>query len=309
MDALMTMLIGLGVLIAGIVLRLALVPLLLTLLALPLLAIVAAVLKVEALWQQRAVVSVGGLPWEARLYYAPGHTWVKRTWTAARVGLDGVAQRVISGAGAVELPQPGMRVRAGEVVCRITCGDKHAAIASPVDGVVTTANEALNRNPSALQRDPYREGWLFDVMPANFDYTNLRRGPSAQGWFSAEAARLRHFLERDLGLAAADGGELILATPALLNDKQWTALTESFLNPQAPASANGSEAAGTSVPSWPVALLSAVGGAVAGGVYVVFLPIVGLVALIGMCSVRLWQLLRSAAARVARQRARNRRPA
>src|SRR5208282_3316775 len=128
--------------------------------------------------------------------------------------------------------------------------------------------------------DPYREGWLFEVMPANFDYTHLRRGRSAQGWFGAEAARLRQFLERDLGLAAADGGELILATPALLNDEQWTALTESFLSPKALASANSAEAAGTSFSSPPVALLLAVGGAVAGGLYVVFLPIIGLAAII-----------------------------
>ena len=85
---------------------------------------------------------------------------MKRRWGTARVGLDGVAQRIVFGARAVELPQPGMKVHAGEVVGRVTCGDKHAAIASPVDGVVTAANEALSRNPSALHREPYREGWL-----------------------------------------------------------------------------------------------------------------------------------------------------
>jgi glycine cleavage system H lipoate-binding protein len=294
------MVIAVGVLIVGLVVRFALLLLLLTVLALPVWAIAMGEQKLHALLERfGAVVSVGGLPWKAGLYYAPGHTWVKRTFGAARVGLDGVAQRLISGARAVELPLPGMKVLAGETVSRVTCGDKCAAIVSPVDGVVTAANEALSRNPSALHRDPYREGWLFEVTPAKFDYTRLRRGRSAQGWFGAEAARLRQFLERDLGLAAADGGELIVETPALLNDKQWTALTESFLNPKALASAGGANAAGSGVPSRTVALLLAVGSAAAGGLYVIFFPIIGLAALIGLCSMRLWQLLRSVAARVA----------
>jgi glycine cleavage system H protein len=300
MDVFMTILISSGVFIVGMLVRAAVLVLVLTLLALPLLVIVTGMRGLEALWQQLgAVVSVGGLPWKAGLYYAPGHLWVKRRWGTARVGLDGVAQRIVFGARAMELPQPGLKVHAGEVVGRVRCGDKHAAIASPVEGVVTAANETLSRNPSVLHRDPYREGWLFEVRPANFGYPGLRRGRSARNWFSAEAARLTQFLERDLGLAAADGGELVLATPALLNNEQWTALSESFLNPQAPASANRAEAAGTSVPSRPVALLLAVGAPVAGGLFVLFLPIIGLVALLGMCSLRLWQLLRSAEARVA----------
>jgi len=300
METLMTILIAFGIFFAGMLVRLMLLALVLTIVTLPVLAVAIGWTELQAMRQYVAgVVSVGGLPWKAGLYYAPGHTWAKRTWGTARVGLDGVAQRVISGACAVELPRPGMQVRMGEVVSRVTCGNKFAAIASPVDGVVTTANDALDRNPSALFRDPYREGWLFEVMPANFDYTHLLRGRSAQGWFRAEAARLRQFLERDLGLAAADGGELIVETPALLNDQQWAALTNSFLNPMAPALEDSGKAGGKGAPNRAVALFLAVGSAAAGGLYIVFLPIIGFAALIGLCSIRLWQLLRSAAVRVA----------
>lgn len=303
MDILIQILSASGVFIVGLLARLVVAMLIFALLALPLLAVVLGVRGLETLWQQiGGVVSVDGLRWKAGLYYAPGHTWVKRGWAEARVGLDGVAQRIVFGARAVELPQPGTRVHAGEAVSCITCGDKRAAILSPVDGVVTTVNEALRRNPSALHQDPYAEGWLFDVMPVNFRYTCLRRGRSALRWFREEAALLRELLDRELGLATADGGELVVATPALLSDAQWTALVESFLCTKTTGTEVVSEnraEAGTSAPRRFVVLLQAVGGAVVGGLYVLFFPIIAFAMLIGVCSARLWQLLRSGAARVA----------
>ena len=97
-----------GVFIVGMLVRAAVLVLIMTVLALPLLAIVTGMRGLEALWQRvGAVVSVGGLPWKAGLYYAPGHLWVKRRWGTARVGLDGVAQRIVFGARAVELPAAG----------------------------------------------------------------------------------------------------------------------------------------------------------------------------------------------------------
>jgi glycine cleavage system H protein len=292
MHALTKILIVVGIFIAGILVRMAVVVLIGTLVAVPLVVIMIGVRKFGALWQRAGVVvAVGGLPWKAGLYYAPGHTWVRRGWRAARVGLDGVANRIVVDTRALELPKPGTKVRAGEVVCRVICGDKHAGIASPVDGVVSATNEALDRNPSALHRDPYGEGWLFDVIPANFRYGCLWRGRSARRWFSAEAARLREFLERDLGLATADGGELVLATPALLNNEQWMVLAESFLYAKTAASPDRVEAPGT---GWRTLLLG-VSGPVVGGLYVIFLPIIGFLMLLGVGLQRLWRLLRSGA--------------
>jgi len=305
MDTLMTIVISLGILTAGILIRAGVALLVLTLISIPLLAIAIGVHKLEELWQAiSAVVLVGGLPWKQRLYYAPGHTWVKRGRRAVRVGLDGVANRILVGARALELPQPGSTVRVGEVVGYLTCGDKRAEIASPLSGIVTATNQALGPDPSALHRDPYGQGWLFDVVPADFRHTGLRRGRSARRWFSEEAAHLTHFLERDLGLATADGGELLLATPALLNNEQWTALTETFLQPKAPASTGGGEVAETDAPGRFAALSLALGGALIGVVYVIFFPIVGFASLIQMCALRLWQLVRSGAARVAKRRSR-----
>jgi glycine cleavage system H protein len=51
----------------------------------------------------------------------------------------------------------------------------------------------------------------------------------ARAWFHADETRLAHFLEGELGLAAADGGELVLPPPALLSEDQWHRAVSSFL--------------------------------------------------------------------------------
>jgi hypothetical protein len=191
----------------------------------------------------------------------------------------------------------------GEVSSCIVCGDKSAFIASPVDGVVTAVNEALYRDPSILRGDSYREGWLFEMTPASFSFKHLRHGRSARRWFGSEAARLRQFRERDLGLAAADGGELVLGTPALLTSELWSALTEGFLVPSAVnpeiISTRKTEAARIDQPNWGITLLRAIGGAVAGGLYIITFPLIIYAVLIWTVSQRLAQRSRSGAARLA----------
>ncbi len=46
----------------------------------------------------------------------------------------------------------------------------------------------------------------------------------------AERRRLSSFVEEELGLAAADGGELVAPGPALLGEEGWRKLVASFLH-------------------------------------------------------------------------------
>jgi len=300
METLIHILIGIGIFFAGILSRLLLGLLVLTVLAIP--ALIAGYWNrgVEALSQKfRGAASFCGLPWRAGLYYAPAHTWVKRRGSGVRIGLDSLAQRIVLGAEDVQLPAPGRKMQQGEVAGCIACGDKNAFIASPVDGAV---NEALYRDPSILHGDSYKEGWLFEMSPASFSSEHLRYGRSARRWFSAEAARMRQFLERDLGLAAADGGELVLGTPTMLTYDLWSALTEGFLAPSAvnpeTVSIRKREAARMDQPSWGITLLRGVGGAVAGGLYIIILPFIMYGALIWTVLQRLAQSSRSGTARL-----------
>lgn len=294
METLVIILIGAGVFDAGILSRLLLGLLMLMVLAIP--PVIAGYYRgVQALWQK--VVSAFSFG-RGGLYHAPAHTWVKRRGSTVRVGLDSIAQRIVLGVDAVELPQPGRKMKQGELSSRIVCGDKSAFIASPVDGVVTAVNEALYRDPSILRGDSYREGWLFEVTPVSFSSKHLRHGRSARRWLSVEAARLRQFLERDLGVAAADGGELVLGTPALLSYEIWSTLTEGFLAHSGTVSTWKPEAARTDEREGEMTLLGAIGGAATGGLYIIFFPLIIYGVLVWTISQRVAQLSRSGAARL-----------
>lgn len=176
------------------------------------------------------VSRVQGLLWRDRVYYSPGHAWLQ--WKgdrAVRVGLDDLAQHVFSTVTEVTLPQPGQVVEAGEPSAVIRAGRRRARIPSPVTGKVVAINRRLLRNPSLLHQGPYTGGWLYAVEPSDAGYTRLPYGEQARKWFGGEALRFSTFLEHELGVAAADGGELVAPGPTLLSDVQWQAMTHTFL--------------------------------------------------------------------------------
>lgn len=313
MEPLIATLAGFGVFLVGLLARLAVLPVILAVLSIPVLLALMGVRGFEMLRQRvLGVARVDGLTWKPDLYYTFGHSWLYPEGEAVRVGLDDLAQRVLAGAEAVALPHAGAELHEGDVAAVITCGDKHAAIPSPVAGMVTAVNDAVQRDPSVIQRDPYVRGWLFSVSPSKTRFTRLLRGDAARDWLTEESTRLARFLEQNLGVATADGGEFVLPPPALLTEAQWNALTKAFLND---GRSDVIEADSTMLVTkddghLPRALvpLAAVAAAIAGGIYIILLPLIGFALLLGLSA--LW-LLQAVAHGVYRLRApvdRTRRP-
>ena len=173
---------------------------------------------------------VDGLVWRSGVYFAPGHAWMQpREEGALRVGLDDLAQHVLARITEVILPEPGQVVRAGEPAAVVRCGKRRAMIPAPVAGRVVAVNTRLASNPARLHNDPYGGGWLYAVQPQDSAYARMPYGAESRAWFSREAVRLSQFFEHQLGMAAADGGELIAPAPSLLTESQWAEMTESFL--------------------------------------------------------------------------------
>jgi glycine cleavage system H protein len=173
---------------------------------------------------------VEGLTWRPGVYYAPGHSWLQwREGGSLRVGLDDLAQHVLARVTEILLPEPGQLVKAGESVAVIRCGSRRTAVPAPVNGRVVGINRRLAGNPALLHRDPYARGWLYTVEPEDASYTRLPYGNDSRHWFSGEAIRLSQFLEHQLGMAAADGGELVAPGPSLLSEAQWEEMTGTFL--------------------------------------------------------------------------------
>lgn len=219
------------VFVLGLVIRLLLFVLLFALFAMPIVAVVYLAHGTVALRRRAAgTVDAGGAHWKPGLAYTAAHTWVKNLWGRnVRVGLDDVARRVLSGVSSLTLPPVGTRLRRGDLLVAVRCGERLVAIPSPVDGVVLERNRSLMSEPALFEREPYGGGWMLRIETEGRAPAEGRRGAASKTWLREENVRLTHFLESRLGMAAADGGTLTAPPLSLLSDEAWREAARSFL--------------------------------------------------------------------------------
>ncbi len=230
MTTLLTILEGIGVLVVGLTLRLALAVLVLAALSLPVLAVYFGVQWIRLRRRGgRGVSRLSGLEWRSGLLHTRGHLWMKSMADGFRIGVDGLAQRLLPGVERVALPMAGARIRRGEPIAEIVTATGRVPIPSPISGTVASINGALQSHPRKLERDPYLGGWLLTLRPESADTGECLAGEPSRSWFKTEARRLSRLLEQELGVATADGGELLAAPETVLTKEQWERLTSAFL--------------------------------------------------------------------------------
>jgi glycine cleavage system H lipoate-binding protein len=220
------------VFVIGLVLRAAIAVAIIAAIALPIAGLLLAWRGARRLGDRASGLGqVGHLRWRRGNYYTPGHLWLRpRSAGRLRIGLDDVAQRVLPEVDEVTLPAAGTVLKKGDVLGLIRCFNGAVALRAPVAGVVAAVNEAVREVPALLHRDPYRRAWLVDVRPDGSDHTRLPSGRQARAWLAREDDRLTCFLEHQLGIAAADGGEAMVPPHRLLSPEQWDAVLKGFLS-------------------------------------------------------------------------------
>ena len=231
MDTIIQMLTPPVVFIVGLVVRALLAILVLAAIVVPIAAIMmAATWAMRGIDRLTGVQKVGHVRWRRGCYYTPGHLWLRaRGEQSVRIGVDDVAQRVLPEIAQVRLPASGEVLARGAVIGSITCADGTVVLRTPVAGTVEAVNHRLVKTPSLLHRDPYRRAWLVEMKPTGHDYQALPSDDRAREWIAKEDRRLTEFLEHQLGVAAADGGELMVPPHRLLTPSQWEAVREGFL--------------------------------------------------------------------------------
>jgi glycine cleavage system H protein len=235
MEALLALFQGAVIFLAGLLIRLLLLVAFVAVALVPIFALWglyhAGELAVRWLKRRRlGLVEVEGLALAESRRYAPGHTWLgEERGGRLRVGLDDLAGHLVHGVTAVDLPLLGSTLAAGRPSATIACGARTAVIPAPVTGTVVAVNDAVENEPTLVRSSPYEKGWLFAVRPATDSYRNFPTGQDARAWFRTEEERLARFFEVELGLAAADGGELILPPSVLLSEEKWRQAVSSFL--------------------------------------------------------------------------------
>lgn len=103
------------------------------------------------------------------LRYTEEHEWVSAGARegALRVGITEYAQDQLGDVVFVDLPETGTTVTAGEPFGEIESTKSVSELFAPVDGEVTAVNEAVTEAPEVINSDPYGEGWLIEITPAD----------------------------------------------------------------------------------------------------------------------------------------------
>jgi glycine cleavage system H protein len=103
------------------------------------------------------------------LRYSAEHEWVRTEGARARVGITDYAQDALGDIVDVELPTVGPEVAVGAKLGEVESTKSVSEIYSPVAGTVAAVNDALLDTPEKINADPYGEGWICELEPADPD--------------------------------------------------------------------------------------------------------------------------------------------
>lgn len=106
--------------------------------------------------------------------YTNEHEWIRLEGDVAYVGITDYAQEQLGDIVFVDIPTEGETLEAEEVFGTIEVVKTISDLFLPVAGEVVEQNPALEENPELVNKDPYGEGWLIKMKPANAtDLDNL----------------------------------------------------------------------------------------------------------------------------------------
>lgn len=110
----------------------------------------------------------------ADLRYTSEHEYLKGTDdpSTVTVGITDYAQGELGDIVFVSLPSVGESVEAGASFGTIEAVKAVSELYAPATGQIVAINDALDADPSAINRDPYHDGWMIRLKltsPADID--------------------------------------------------------------------------------------------------------------------------------------------
>ncbi len=121
--------------------------------------------------------------------YTKEHEWVRTEGGVVRIGITDFAQDALGDVVYVDLPDVGTPVRAGEAFAEVESTKSVSDVFSPVEGSIVERNPLLDEHSELVNQQPYGDGWLVLVTPAD---------PSAVEALM-DAAAYRAFVEDGIG--------------------------------------------------------------------------------------------------------------
>jgi len=101
------------------------------------------------------------------LRYAEDHEWLKSSGASARIGISDYAQDQLGDIVFVELPAVGRRLAKGEEFGTVESVKAVSSLFMPAGGEIVAVNGQLAEFPELVNTDPYGEGWMIEIKPAD----------------------------------------------------------------------------------------------------------------------------------------------
>jgi glycine cleavage system H protein len=105
----------------------------------------------------------------ATLQYTEEHEYVKESdeKNVFQVGITDYAQGELGDVVYVDLPKLGTKFSRMDVFGTIEAVKAVSELFCPIAGEVVEINEALEKDPAVINRDPYGEGWMIKIKVKN----------------------------------------------------------------------------------------------------------------------------------------------
>lgn len=101
------------------------------------------------------------------LMYTSEHEWLRREDDGSvTVGITDHAQAALGDLVYVELPEVDQELESGGDMAVVESVKAASDVYAPISGTVLAVNEELGADPEKINADPYGEGWIVRVQPA-----------------------------------------------------------------------------------------------------------------------------------------------
>ena len=99
--------------------------------------------------------------------YTKDHEWARIEGDIVAIGINDYAQDQLGEVVFVELPEIGDSFEKGDEFGTVESVKAVSEIYMPVSGEVIELNESLEDSPELVNTDPYEDGWIIKVKPAD----------------------------------------------------------------------------------------------------------------------------------------------
>ncbi len=104
------------------------------------------------------------------LKYTKEHEWLRKEEDGSvTIGITDHAQSALGDLVYVELPELGQDVETGGEMAVVESVKAASDVYAPISGSVLAVNDVLSDDPEKINADPYGDGWIVRLQPADDD--------------------------------------------------------------------------------------------------------------------------------------------